>query len=117
MLNYQRAIWGGVITVNFLFNPLIKWFGFVGISVALELKPTSPVSLLVSSGNLREPSLAIENSSFVEDSPLFFLVKYRGFPVPVSVTRGYIYIYVAFQHEMQNNRNAVEMGGGWDHCS
>ena len=26
-------------------------------------------------------------------------------------------IVVAFQHEMQNNRNAVEMGGGWDHCS
>ena len=90
---------GGVITVNFLFNPLIKWFGFVGISVALELKSTSPVSLLVSSGNLREPSLAIENSSFVEDSPLFFLVKYRGFPVPVSIKEGiYICIYIYYTY-------------------
>ena len=32
---------------------------------------------------------------------------------PAKVT----YTLVAFQHEMQNNRNAVEMGGGWDHCS
>ena len=52
----------GVITVNFRFNPLITWFGIIGISAALELKSTSPVSLLVSSGNLREPSLAIEHS-------------------------------------------------------